>query len=261
MADNQPEPLNRLLTRLATESWRVVLDQAVAQLEREWYREVYQPFQQNLARHYPFNPDSGRDVALQDFERFFAPGGVLDAFYQDNLKLFLEDHPEQVGDARRAGLVRGAVLTSLENADRIRRAYFTRGGSLDVEFSLEPLNLSANKRRSVVNVDGQLVEFSHGPRQSIPLVWPNTLRDSVESRITLVPVQVNRSPRSLSESGPWALFRLLDKADITGVSSSAVDVRFRVDDGDMRYRLHAASNTNPFTQQLLAGYRIPRSLY
>ena len=261
MADNQPEPLNRLLTRLATESWRVVLDQAVAQLEREWYREVYQPFQQNLARHYPFNPESGRDVALQDFERFFAPGGVLDAFYQDNLKLFLEDHPEQVGDARRAGLVRGAVLTSLENADRIRRAYFTRGGSLDVEFALEPLNLSANKRRSVVNVDGQLVEFSHGPRQSIPLVWPNTLRDSVESRITLVPVQVNRSPRSLSESGPWALFRLLDKADITGVSSSAVDVRFRVDDGDMRYRLHAASNTNPFTQQLLAGYRIPRSLY
>lgn len=261
MADNQPEPLNRLLTRLATESWRVVLDQAVAQLEREWYREVYQPFQQNLARHYPFNPESGRDVALQDFERFFAPGGVLDAFYQDNLKLFLEDHPEQVGDARRAGLVRGAVLTSLENADRIRRAYFTRGGSLDVEFALEPLNLSANKRRSVVNVDGQLVEFSHGPRQSIPLVWPNTLRDSVESRITLVPVQVNRSPRSLSENGPWALFRLLDKADITGVSSSAVDVRFRVDDGDMRYRLHAASNTNPFTQQLLAGYRIPRSLY
>ncbi|MAK47695.1 type VI secretion system membrane subunit TssM [Marinobacter sp.] len=261
MADNQPEPLNRLLTRLATESWRVVLDQAVAQLEREWYREVYQPFQQNLARHYPFNPDSGRDVALQDFERFFAPGGVLDAFYQDNLKLFLEDHPKQVGDARRAGLVRGAVLTSLENADRIRRAYFTRGGSLDVEFALEPLNLSANKRRSVVNVDGQLVEFSHGPRQSIPLVWPNTLRDSVESRITLVPVQVNRSPRSLSESGPWALFRLLDKADITGVSSSAVDVRFRVDDGEMRYRLHAASNTNPFTEQLLAGYRIPRSLY
>jgi len=261
MADNQPEPLSRLLSRLATESWRVVLDQAVAQLEREWYREVYQPFQQNLARHYPFNPDSGRDVALQDFERFFAPGGVLDAFYQDNLKLFLEDHPEQVGDARRAGLVRGAVLTSLENADQIRRAYFTRGGSLDVEFALEPLNLSANKRRSVVNVDGQLVEFSHGPRQSIPLVWPNTLRDSVESRITLVPVQVNRSPRSLSESGPWALFRLLDKADITGVSSSAVDVRFRVDDGQMRYRLHAASNTNPFTQQLLAGYRIPRSLY
>ncbi|WP_273205610.1 type VI secretion system membrane subunit TssM [Marinobacter subterrani] len=261
MADNQPQPLNRLLDRLATESWRVVLDQAVAQLERQWYREVYQPFQQNLARHYPFNPDAGRDVALQDFERFFAPDGILERFYKENLKLFLEDHPEQVGDARRAGLVRGDVLASLEKADRIRRAYFTRSGTLDVEFALEPLNLSANKRRSVVNLDGQLVEFSHGPGQSIPLVWPNTLRDSVESRVTLVPVQVNRSPRSISETGPWALFRLLDKADITGVSSSAIDVRFQVDDGSMRYRLHAASNTNPFTQELLAGYRLPRSLY
>jgi len=261
MAGHQPEPINRLLNRLATESWRVLLDQAVAQLEREWYREVYQPFQQNLARHYPFNANAGRDVALQDFERFFAPGGVLDTFYKENLKLFLEDHPEQVGDARRAGLVRRDVLASLGSADKIRRAYFTRSGTLDVEFALEPLNLSSNKRRSVVNLDGQLVEFSHGPRQSIPLVWPNTLRDAVESRITLVPVQVNRSPRSISESGPWALFRLLDKADITGVSSSAVDVRFQVDDGEMRYRLHAASNTNPFTQKLLSGYKIPRSLY
>ncbi|KEF32996.1 IcmF-related protein [Marinobacter nitratireducens] len=261
MADNQPEPIKRMLNRLASESWRVLLDQAVAQLEREWYREVYQPFQQNLARHYPFNPDAGRDVALQDFERFFGPEGILASFYKNNLKLFLEDHPEQIGDAKRAGLVRRDVLASLERADRIRSAYFTRSGTLDVEFALEPLNLSANKRRSVVNVDGQLVEFSHGPRQSIPLVWPNTLRDSVESRITLVPIQVNRSPRSLSESGPWALFRLLDQADITGVSSSAVDVRFQVDDGEMRYRLHAASNTNPFTQHLLAGYRLPRSLY
>lgn len=103
--------------------------------------------------------------------------------------------------------------------------------------------------------------WEHGQRQSIPLIWPNTLRDSVETRITLVPIQVNRSPRSISERGPWALFRLLGKADITGVSSNAVDLRFRVDDGEMKYRLHASSNTNPFTQQLLAGYRIPRSLY
>ncbi|GAB5478798.1 MAG: type VI secretion system membrane subunit TssM [Marinobacter nauticus] len=261
MAGHQPEPLNRILSRLATESWRVVLDSAVAQLERDWYREVYQPFQQNLARHYPFTQGAGRDAALQDFERFFAPDGILETFYNDNLKLFLEDHPEHVGDARRASLVRRDVVAALDRARQIRQAFFTRSGTLDVEFALEPLNLSNNKRRSVVNIDGQLVEFSHGPSQSIPLVWPNTLRDTVESRVTLVPIQVNRSPRSISESGPWALFRLLGKADITGVSSNAVDVKFTVDDGEMRYRLHAASNTNPFTEQLLSGYRIPRSLY
>ncbi|MDI9243994.1 type VI secretion system membrane subunit TssM [Marinobacter sp. CHS3-4] len=261
VAANQPAPLDRMLEKLASESWRVVLDQAVAQLERQWYQEVYQPFQQSLARHYPFNAGAGRDAALQDFERFFAPDGVLDRFYADNLKLFLEDHPEHIAGSQRASLVRKDVIRALEKAEEIRRAFFTRSGSLDVEFALEPTHLSSNKRRSVMNVDGQLVEFSHGPRQSIPLVWPNTLRDSVESRITLVPTEVNRSPRSMSENGPWALFRLLDEADITGVSSSSVDVRFALDDGEMRYRLHAGSNTNPFTQELLAGYQIPRSLY
>lgn len=261
LARNQPAPLDRMLAKVAAESWRVVLDQAVAELERQWYEDVYQPFQQTLARHYPFSQGAGRDAALQDFERFFGPEGTLNAFYQQNLKIFLEDHPEHVRPSRRANLVRSDVMAALEKAEKIRQAFFTRSGTLDVEFALEPLNLSSNKRRSVVNLDGQLVEFSHGPRQSIPLVWPNTLRDAVESRITLVPTALNRSPRSITENGPWALFRLLDKADITGVSASAVDVKFRLDEGEMRYRLHAASNTNPFTQKLLAGYRIPRSLY
>ncbi|EBA01502.1 type VI secretion system membrane subunit TssM [Marinobacter sp. ELB17] len=261
MAAYQPEPLNRMLGHLASESWRVLLDSAVAQLEREWFREVYQPFAQNLAPFYPFKAGTDRDAALQDFEQFFAPGGTLQTFYNQKLKLFVEDHPQQSGALARAGLLRREVTAALASADAIRRAYFTTSGSLDVEFALEPLNLTSNKRRSVMNLDGQLVEFNHGPRQSIPLVWPNTLRDNVQSRITLVPVEVNRSPRSLSQQGPWALFRLLENADLTGVNSTAVDVKFTVDEGAMRYRLHAASNTNPFTEKLLSGFRLPRSLY
>lgn len=261
MARTMPTPVDRMLNKVAAESWRVVLDKAIAQLERQWYDEVYQPFQQSLARNYPFNSNAGRDAALQDFERFFAPDGILDTFYKNKLKLFLEDHPEHIALSKRATLIRRDVMTALDQAKQIRQAFFTRNGSLDVEFALEPVNLSANKRRSVMNIDGQLVEFSHGPRQSIPLIWPNTLRDTVESEVTLVPVEVNRSPRSRIARGPWAFFRLLDKADITGVSPSAIDVKFRIDDGSVQYRLHAAGNINPFTQQLLAGYQIPRSLY
>jgi type VI secretion system protein ImpL len=261
MAAYQPEPLKRMLGHLASESWRVLLDSAVAQLEREWFREVYQPFAQNLAPFYPFRAGTDRDVGLQDFEQFFAPGGTLQTFYDQKLKLFVEDHPQQSGALAHSGLLKRKVTVALASAEAIRRAYFTTSGSLDVEFALEPLNLTSNKRRSVMNLDGQLVEFNHGPRQSIPLVWPNTLRDNVQSRITLVPVEVNRSPRSLSQQGPWALFRLLEHADLTGVDSTAVDVKFTVDEGEMRYRLHATSNTNPFTQQLLSGFRLPRSLY
>ena len=51
-----------------------------------------------------------RRHGLDHVERFFAPDGILETFYNDNLKLFLEDHPEHVGDARRASLVRRDVV-------------------------------------------------------------------------------------------------------------------------------------------------------
>ena len=60
---------------------------------------------------------------------------------------------------------------------------------------------------------------------------------------------------TLRMAGPLAAANLLQ------MLTYAVDVMFKVDDGEMRYRLHAASNINPFTQQLLSGYQIPRSLY
>ncbi|HEV8078155.1 MAG TPA: type VI secretion system membrane subunit TssM, partial [Marinobacter sp.] len=117
MAAYQPEPLNRILGHLANESWRVLLDSAVAQLEREWFREVYQPFAQNLAPFYPFRAGTDRDAALQDFEQFFAPDGTLHTFYNQKLKLFVEDHPQQSGALAGAGLLRREVTSALASAE------------------------------------------------------------------------------------------------------------------------------------------------
>ncbi len=261
LADNSPEPVSRMLTRLADESWRVVLDSAADKLERRWHDDVVRPFQRQLAGRYPFSPGSERDAGIADFEEFFAPEGILDTFYEEQLKLFLEDSPEQVSGSDGGPLVRESVTDMLEQAERIQEAFFTRSGSLDVEFTLEPVHLSGNKRRSVADVDGQMVDYSHGPRNSVPLIWPNTLRESVESRVTLIPTEVNRSPRSLTKSGPWAWFRLLDEAELTGASRGSIDVAFTVDDGKMTYRLHAADEANPFTESLLEDFSVPRRLY
>jgi len=261
LAERQPQPLRGMLAQLAKDCWKVVLNQAIAQLEKQWYRDVYQPFQVSLARNYPFDREAGRDAALRDFEAFFAPGGTLDRFYNESLKVFLEDQPEHIAMTRRARMIRKDVRQALAGARQIQEAFFTRSGSLDLEFSLEPLALSSNQRRSIANFDGQLVEFSHGLRQSIPLVWPNTLRDSVESRVTLVPVEVNHSPRSVSAQGAWSLFRLLDQAELTGVSANTVDVRFSLNEGSVRYRLYAGKSVNPFTRTLVNGYSVPARLY
>ena len=152
-------------------------------------------------------------------------------------------------------------MQQFEQAEKIRSAFFNRKGILDVNFSVEPLRLSNNKRRSVLNVDGQYLSYSHGPRESVELIWPNTLRDNAVSKVTLVPTKANISPRSLDIQGPWAFFRLLDKSDVVAASTTSVDYKFSVDEGEMIYRIHSESDANPFTERLFKSFKLSNTLY
>ncbi len=261
IADNTPEPVASMLHRLADQSWELLMVSATRHLESLWLDEVVAPYQERLAGRYPIAPNATQEVALNDFEDFFAPGGILDTFYQDSLQPFIEGAPEYLTDAQGNSLLRESLYTAVDQAEQIRRAYFSRDGALDVEFALEPVSLSANKRRSVISVDGQLIEYAHSVSQRVSMIWPNALRGGTESRLTMVPSEVNRSPRSVSQDGAWAWFRLLEQAEVTSVSERELELRFNVDGGTMRYRLFAGGAPNPFTRPLAAGFQLPSALY
>lgn len=261
IARDAPAPVNRILDSLADQSWQLLLSNAIRHLEGQWLDEVITPYRQRLAGRYPLNPNATREVTLEDFERFFGPKGTLATFHQRNLQPFLEEVPKQLQNAEGDPLLRSDVLVSLERAERIREAYFDGDGILDVAFSLEPLRLSPNKRRSVISVDGQLIEYLHGANISVPMIWPNSLRSRNESRVTLAPDQVNHSPRSLRQQGAWAWFRLVDNAEVIGISERELDLRFSIDGGTMHYRLRAERAHNPFTRPLVSGFGLPTALY
>lgn len=256
-----PRPLDSMIAKLADESWYVVKQEAIRHLEVRWSEDVYKPYYTKLASRYPFNPDSTKDVALEDFESFFAPNGTLDNFYTNQLKIFIEENIAVDDYDNAQSLIRPEVLAQIEQAQRIRQAFFNRKGILDVNFSVEPLQLSGNKRRSVLNVDGQYLTYSHGPREGVELIWPNTLRDSAVSKVTLVPTKSNLSPRSINEKGPWAFFRLLEKGNVMSAGKTSVDYRFDVDGGDMIYRINAESDANPFTERLFKSFKLSKTLY
>lgn len=261
IATGLPQPFDSMINKLAEESWFVVKQEAIKHLEVRWSNDVYKEYIEKLASRYPFNPDANKDVALIDFESFFGPAGTLNQFYENNLKLFLDENiisKDSVGDS---SLIREDVLDQLDAAKRIQRAFFNNKGILDVEFTLEPVELSPSKRRSIINVDGQFVEYSHGPRKSVELIWPNTLRAASASKLTLVPAEINKSPRSIQIQGPWAFFRLLDKGEIVGTSATSVDYRFTIDNGTVRYRLHSEADSNPFTSALFNSFHLSPTLY
>lgn len=261
IASGLPKPMDSMFAKLADESWYVVKQEAIKHLEVRWTEDVYVPFQSKLAGRYPFTQSASKDVSLQDFEAFFAPNGTLDSFYNNQLRMFIEENITVTTDDSAQSIIRKEVLDQIKKAQKIREAFFNRKGILDVNFSVEPMSLTNNKRRSLLNVDGQFLAYSHGPRESVELIWPNTLRDSAVSKVTLIPTKSNMSPRSVQLQGPWAFFRLLDKASVVAASPTSVDFKFDVDGGEMIYRVNSEADANPFTERLFKSFKLSKTLY
>nr|WP_255709877.1 type VI secretion system membrane subunit TssM [Lelliottia sp. WAP21] len=258
MAKTLPDPLNRWVGKLADQAWHVVMVEAVHYMELEWNDEVVKIFNTQLAGRYPFNPAAKQDASLDAFERFFKPDGILDTYYKENLKLFMENDLTWGEDGN--VLIRPDIRHQLENAQKIRNIFFSKQNGLGTQFAVETVQLSASKRRSVLNLDGQLMDYSHGRNFTSKLVWPNTMREGNESKLTLVGTG-SKAPRSISYTGPWAQFRLFGAGQLTSVDDNTFDVRFTVDSGYMIYRVHVDNEDNPFAGGLFSSFKLPETLY
>ena len=258
VANGLPEPINHQVRKVADQTAKVMNVEALRELERRWDAEVYSYFQQRLAGRYPFVVRAP-DASLDDFEAFFGPKGRLQQFHDQYLKVFLKDNLEALQAGQKGqSLIRRDVIEQLELADRIRETFFDQRGNLSVQFSIEPLGLSANQRTSLLDLDGQLISYTHGPRQIIGIVWPNTLGQHVRSNLTLL--RQNGNSSSLEYRGPWSMFRLLSRGSLNGRTATSVDLSFRAGDGVMRYRLNAEKAFNPITRQPFKDFRLPRGL-
>ena len=258
MAKTLPAPLNRWVGKLADQAWHVVMVEAVRYMEVDWRDNVVKPFNEQLADNYPFNPRATQDASLDSFERFFKPDGILDNFYKNNLRLFLENDLTFGDDGR--VLIREDIRQQLDTAQKIRDIFFSQQNGLGAQFAVETVSLSGNKRRSVLNLDGQLVDYSQGRNYTAHLVWPNNMREGNESKLTLIGTS-GRAPRSIAFSGPWAQFRLFGAGQLTNVTSDTFNVRFNVDGGAMVYQVHVDTEDNPFTGGLFSLFRLPDTLY
>ena len=83
------------------------------------------------------------------------------------------------------------------------------------------------------------------------------MRSNIESKLTLVPLSGDKSPRSISFSGPWAQMRLVDNAKLINIKSNSFDIRFTIDGGDMTYRVIVDESNNPFFGGLFTKFRLP----
>ena len=104
----------------------------------------------------------------------------------------------------------------------------------------------------------QLIDYHHDQQDVIALIWPNSEEGAGGSKLTLVSTAKEQSPRSIQESGRWAIFRLLQQARSRPIDATGTELEFQVDGGEMKYRLLTLA---PLTDlKLFSEFELPRSL-
>ncbi|WP_454688486.1 type VI secretion system membrane subunit TssM [Achromobacter aloeverae] len=213
---------------------------------------------QSISGRYPFAPASSRDVAPNDMARLFAPNGMMDDFFQKNLASqidvsgqrwrFKPDIEGRPGES-------SAFLDSFQRAGVIRDVYFAAGSAApQYRVSIRPVEMDGSITQFLMDVDGQAIQYAHGPQVATSVTWPGP-RGGSQVRIELTP---QSGPAGLVTSGPWALNRMLDKARLKpGPSPEVTLATFDINGRKVVLEITANSVKSPFHLPEMQGFACP----
>lgn len=256
-----PEPLQTWHRTIAAESWRSILKNTQSYLNRIWVSTIYPQYLALINNRYPIFKESTVDIPPADFAAFFATGGAMDTFFKsylqpfvDNSKLYWEWRNV---DGQRINIPQ-PTLEMFIRAALIEKMFFPENIRLPaITFSLVPVELDPSIQTFSLDLEGQLLTFQKDNEQIISLTWPGpqpnhtqmTLLDSLGKRFVL------------TETGPWSLFRILDKCrlEITA-NPKQFRVTFMQNNLGAHYELYTNGIVSPFMPGILNVFRCPETL-
>jgi type VI secretion system protein ImpL len=260
LAKDLPKPVAAMLQTVSSSGAAVESSGASHQLEEDWRSKVL-PLCQEAFNRYPFVSGSAADVPRDDFARLLGPSGLMDSFFNDNLKSLVDTSSSpwhwQSADHVQLGLQQ-STLTQFENASKIRDALFSAGSEMSVKFELVPDHLDNRLAKVIVDISGQTMTFDHGPSDSQSFTWPSNGKSSV--KVTMI-AAAGGHETIIQKDGPWALLRLLDAARvIPSGQPDKFELVFASPSGSASFVLNASSVRNPFTLSAFRSFRCPARL-
>jgi type VI secretion system protein ImpL len=235
---------------------------ASRELDSAWRTKVLPLCNEAFFNRYPFVAGSADDVPADDFSHLLGPGGMIDGFFNDNLKGFVDTTTKpwkwQAANQSQLSLAPG-TLVQFERAAQIRDSLFSDGQQIQVKFQLVPVSLDAGIGQISLDIAGQTMTYNHGPTESTSFRWPGQNGKTLV-RVTMTPASGGNATIT-EKDGAWALLRLLDSARV--IPSGQPDkfrLVFTAPGGSATFELNASSVRNPFTLSALRAFRCPSSL-
>lgn len=268
---NLPEFQNLFLEPLRI-SWKAILNDASQYINTQWKTKVVDYYNQTLSTSFPFKTND-TDAPIQDFNDFFNPqSGVLWTFFNQELSSFINKERWRVNQWENEGLnVSTDLINSLKKADDISSTLF-KGGDLNVSFRLKP-RLPESKpvlgkkpfiEQVYLSIDGVENKYKMGSPFWSDYTWPGN-RGTPGVRMN-ISIRDYGTSETKSFDGEWALFRLLNDANISrGESASqyVLNWSFKKEgsyDVIVSYQLNAGSSRNPFSTGFFRSFELPTKI-
>ena len=260
VTDQLPEAIQRWAAQIAAGAAGVTADGTRSGINASWQSTIQPVCAASLEGRYPFNRRAKEEVGIADFTKMFAPGGLLDTFFNENLAKNVDTTTKPWTFKKLNDVDLGispAVLEQFMYAAEIRAAFFPTGPVPQVQFSVSPEALEPSATSVTLDIDGTSIVYNQG-EQPAPsgVTWPGA---AGFGRITLVPPDP-AIENSLRRDGPWGWFRLLDSASIKNTDvSSKKRVIFNVGGRLAIYQVQTQSTLNPFALAALTKFSCPKS--
>jgi type VI secretion system protein ImpL len=250
-ADRYPEPVRTVLRDLAQTSTGQASGAAQENLKRAVSGSA-SFCARAVAGKYPFAKAAG-NVLLDDFNKVFAPGGQLDAFFAGNLAQFV-DTPTGREWRARSGMEGSApsasTIRQYQRAAAIRDSFF-RAGSPQAQVTVDVRLISVSGANEVTfEHDGKANRMS--PGNVVRVQWPGATPGAGTK------IAVAGAP-PIASDGPWALFRVFDRGTPqAGAQPGLIRLAFAPDAGHrVTLELQPTSVNNPFQSRELQEFQCP----
>lgn len=259
-AGRLPGPLRDALDQFSVGASAEIASRTQASLGQLVNATIGQFCRSAIAGRYPFAAQSNQDVAPNDFARMFAPGGLMDAFFQEHLM-----HQVDMSGGRwrfKPGIDGQAAanfryLDAFQRAAVIRDVFFPAGGNQPrIDMAFTPVQLDAELSQVLLDVDGQVLRYAHGPQVAMGVQWPGPRG----GRQVSLEAQPQSEGSGMRATGAWALLRLLDKAQpVSGASAGAQRLSFALGGRQFVVDVVANSSKNPWRLAEMRGFSCPGS--
>ncbi|MDR3435262.1 type VI secretion system membrane subunit TssM [Telmatospirillum sp.] len=259
-APQLPPPVSVWIAAVANSVSGVSVSGARAQLSDIWGGSAGNVCARAVNGRYPFTKNSTREVSVGDFARLFAPGGLLDSFFEAHLRPLVATsgkqwHWQKVGSTNLG--ISNSVLADFQMAAQIRDSFFPDGGQQPrVAFQVTPTTLDPKATGVLFATSGQQLEYQHGPQWPGTFQWPDQDPTGLSKIVFEVP---DGTPPTVMKTGAWSLFHLIDDGAVTRLGDDRFRVAFQAGGHTVSYEIRSNSTLNPFTLNELRSFHCPTS--